>query len=181
MYKLHMQTHMHICSQTQDTYINKHMNSHTYNQVNRPKRSPTACHMSSACRWFWTSICLECAACGSSRKTFARSSGTERYCGGTKSISRHSGTPLGNHGKPLPVGIYRRIIVPGFLRWREMDFVHPQFDKRPKQGEVAGESLLPRRPSIPLWLPFETTPQSQPGSLEDGVFSARGFFFSDLA
>ena len=35
--------------------------------------------------------------------------------------------PLGNHGKPLFVGIYREIMIPGFLRWCEMDFVHPQY------------------------------------------------------
>ena len=30
--------------------------------------------------------------------------------------------PLGNHEKPLFVGIYRGIIIPWFLRWCEMDF-----------------------------------------------------------
>ena len=34
--------------------------------------------------------------------------------------------PTTTHGKPLLVGIYKRIIVPGFLRWCEMNFVHPQ-------------------------------------------------------
>ena len=35
--------------------------------------------------------------------------------------------PLGNHGKPWkPFGIYRGNIIPGSLRWCEMDFVHPQ-------------------------------------------------------
>ena len=32
--------------------------------------------------------------------------------------------PLRNHGKAWFVGIYRG--TPGFLRWFEMDFVHPQ-------------------------------------------------------
>ena len=29
--------------------------------------------------------------------------------------------------KPLFMGIYRGFIIPGFLRWCEMDFVHPQY------------------------------------------------------
>ena len=33
--------------------------------------------------------------------------------------------PLGNHGKPLCIGICGGIIL-GFLRWCEMDVVHPQ-------------------------------------------------------
>ena len=35
--------------------------------------------------------------------------------------------PLGNHKKPLSVGIYKGIIIPGLLGWCEMDFVHPQY------------------------------------------------------
>ena len=31
-----------------------------------------------------------------------------------------------NHDDPLFVGIYKGIIIPGFLRWCETDFVHPQ-------------------------------------------------------
>ena len=30
-------------------------------------------------------------------------------------------------GKPFFVGIHREIILPGFLSWCEMDFVHPQY------------------------------------------------------
>ena len=45
------------------------------------------------------------------------------YCGGTKSC-----TTL-KPWQPLFVGILRGIIVPGFLRWCEMDFVHPQYVK----------------------------------------------------
>ena len=33
--------------------------------------------------------------------------------------------PLGIHEKPLFVGSYRGIILSGFARWCEMDFVHP--------------------------------------------------------
>ena len=35
--------------------------------------------------------------------------------------------PLGNHGQPLIVGIYRETITLGFARWCEIDFVHPQY------------------------------------------------------
>ena len=38
--------------------------------------------------------------------------------------------------KPLFVGIYRGIIIPGFLRWCKLDFVHPQFGCYPSP-EVA--------------------------------------------
>ena len=31
---------------------------------------------------------------------------------------------MGNHGRPLFIGIYRGFIIPGILRWCEMDFVH---------------------------------------------------------
>ena len=34
---------------------------------------------------------------------------------------------LSKHGKPLFVAIYREHIIPGFLRWCETDFVHPQY------------------------------------------------------
>ena len=41
---------------------------------------------------------------------------------------RNPATKL-NHTKPFFVGIYRGIVIPGFLRWCrcEMDFVHPQY------------------------------------------------------
>ena len=34
--------------------------------------------------------------------------------------------PLGNHDELLFVGIYRGVII-GFVRWCEMDFVHPRY------------------------------------------------------
>ena len=37
--------------------------------------------------------------------------------------------PLDTHGNPLCIGIYRGIIIPRFLRWCEMDFVHPQYTR----------------------------------------------------
>ena len=32
--------------------------------------------------------------------------------------------PLGNHGKPFFIGIYRGIIIPGFLRWCRISSIH---------------------------------------------------------
>ena len=40
-------------------------------------------------------------------------------------VDARNPAPFGNHGKPVFVGIYQGIIIPGFLRWCEMDFVHP--------------------------------------------------------
>ena len=40
------------------------------------------------------------------------------------------------------VGIYKGIIIPGFLRWCEMDFVHPQYDPSKLSGFTMGENHL---------------------------------------
>ena len=76
--------------------------------------------------------------------------------------------PHGNHGKPLFVGIYRRIIIPGLLRWCEMDVVHPlQFPCHQKDhcsamsSACLGFSMFPRTPQmavaqknpLPKWNP----------------------------
>ena len=47
---------------------------------------------------------------------------TKSYCGWTKSTSHHFETMVIH----CFLGIYRGIIIPGFLRWCEMDCVHPQ-------------------------------------------------------
>ena len=46
------------------------------------------------------------------------------HLGWTKSCT--TGKPW-DHGNPLFAGIYRGIIIPGFLRWCGMDFIHPQY------------------------------------------------------
>ena len=53
--------------------------------------------------------------------------------------------PLEKCGKPLFVGMYRRILIPGFLRWCEMDFatIH-QYCSRPVEWlRRSGSQLCP--------------------------------------
>ena len=51
---------------------------------------------------------------------------------GSDSVDGRIPAPLGNNGKSLFVGIY---IILGFLRWCEMDFVHPQLQIVSRQNE----------------------------------------------
>ena len=68
---------------------------------------------------------------------------------------------LGTHGKPLLVGIYRRIIRnQGFLSGAQEDFVHPQYGGG---GNCIWEFLVP----CPCWHP----PQSSRGSFCLAPFS----------
>ena len=58
--------------------------------------------------------------------------------------------PLGIHEKPLFIGIYRGLILPGFLRWCEMDFVHPQYGASGGfLGAPSSEFARTSRPTTP--------------------------------
>ena len=54
---------------------------------------------------------------------------------------------LWSHGKPWFVGIYRESFIPGFVRRREMDFVHPQC------GVKSLHEMKPVKPHKP-WMVF---------------------------
>ena len=42
----------------------------------------------------------------------------------TNTVDGRNPAPLGNHGKPLFVGIYKKIIIPRFLRWCRISSIH---------------------------------------------------------
>ena len=44
--------------------------------------------------------------------------------------------------KPLSAGTYKKIIVAGFLRWCEMDFVHPQGGGESTTNQWDGKGAL---------------------------------------
>ena len=68
-------------------------------------------------------------------------SSTRAICGWTKSISHQHGTPL------IVCWYYKGTIIPGFLRWCEMDFVHPLASPRQATQRAGGKVGLP---SVPL-------------------------------
>ena len=52
-------------------------------------------------------------------------------------------------GNQCIVGIYKGSIIPGFLRWCEMDFVHPQYGPRVFCAEPRPDWFFPVKPFDP--------------------------------
>ena len=56
------------------------------------------------------------------------------FLGAFPTVDRRNPAPLGNHGEQLFVGIYRRIIILGFLGWCRISSIHSMCHLHPRSS-----------------------------------------------